>query len=208
MFKRISFLLIPFCVFSVLLLSGCASISDQVTQVKKPIYKPTNKTRSLLIFMRPSSFGWLIQSTLYDGLKYIGTLSANTQIAYQTSPGKHLFMVIGETADFMQADLLPNKTYYAEVMPRIGAWKARFSFRPQNGQIAQSDIEEWLADTTQVAPNSLGYDWAAENRDDIKAKHDKYLVEWNKKRPAEKQTLKASSGLYFQEFHWLEGFRR
>ncbi len=54
-------------------------------------------------------------------------------------------MVVGENADFISAELGANKTYYALVTPRIGAWKARFSLKPIHAdQLNSSQFDEWL----------------------------------------------------------------
>jgi hypothetical protein len=80
--------------------------------------------KALLVFMRPSGVGSGIQSTVYevsgDEVRIIGIVSAKTKIAYQAEPGKQLFMTVGESADFMSAELQPGRTYYASVAPRMG----------------------------------------------------------------------------------------
>jgi hypothetical protein len=175
------------------LLGACASTHMTEVPEGQRVSKPESGN-ALVYFMRPSSFGGAIQATLYDDDIYIGTISAGTHVPYQARPGRHLFMVIGESADFMQADLLAGKTYYAEVIPRLGVWKARFSLRPQNGQIAGSDIDGWLSTTRQVRVNDEGRKWAEENAADIKQKKAEYLPKWNGKGEADKQILHAGSG--------------
>jgi hypothetical protein len=107
---------------------------------------------ALVFFTRPSSYGGAIQATIYDGDTYIGTVSGGTHVAYQATPGTHLFMVVGESADFMSAELLPGKTYYAGVHARMGVWKARFSFVPFNGADIANGKEE-VDDSRQVVVN-------------------------------------------------------
>jgi hypothetical protein len=172
------------------LFSACAS--PHMTVVSGNTELKPEPGKSLLVFMRPSSFGGAIQATIYDGTAYIATVSANTKIAYQAKPGKHMFMVIGESADFMQADLLEGKTYYAKVAARMGFWKSRFSFIPQNGQTSDENINEWLENTKLTRPNNLGLEWAKNNNVSIMKKHDKYLPAWENK--TEKQILYESSG--------------
>src|SRR5262245_41180330 len=45
----------------------------------------------------------------------IATMASKTIVAYQANPGKHLFMIWGESADFMTADVTPGATYYVLV---------------------------------------------------------------------------------------------
>lgn len=175
-------------------LSACASNQMNAVSDNAKVMRPA-LGKALVIFVRPSMLGGAVQSTIYDGDNYIGTLSMHTQIAYQATPGTHMFMVVGESADFMRAELLPNKTYYAEVILRPGVWKARFSFRPQNGQIPKKDVEDWLGSNRQVEVNDAGRKWAQEHAADIQAKKAKYLAKWQSKPEADKQTLNANSGI-------------
>lgn len=150
--------------------------------------------KALINFMRPSSFGGAIQSTLYDGDTYIGTISANTRLCYQAEPGQHLFMIVGESADFMQANLLPNKTYYVNVAPRPGFLKSRFSLRPMNGQVPQDKIDKWVRATKEVKVNEKGKLWANQNAASVQNQKKKYLPKWNQKSEKDKQTLHPESG--------------
>jgi hypothetical protein len=138
--------------------------------------------------------GGAIQSTIYDGDQYIGTVSAGTHVAYHAEPGRHMFMVIGENADFMQADLLADKTYSAVVAPRFGMWKARFSLNPNNGEHADAQVQEWLKSTKQVTVNDEGLRWARDNAASIQQKKAADLPRWEAKPEGEKQILRAESG--------------
>lgn len=174
-------------------LAGCASTQMTAVPPDQLITRP-DSGKALIYFARPSSFGGAIQATLFDDEQYIGTSSASTVVPYQATPGAHMFMVIGESADFLQADLSPGKTYYAEVTPRLGAWKARFSLRPQNGQIPDKEVEGWMQSCKQVKPNESGLDWAQQNIASIKQKKNEYLPRWQSKNDADKQILRAESG--------------
>ncbi|OGI43708.1 MAG: hypothetical protein A2637_03755 [Candidatus Muproteobacteria bacterium RIFCSPHIGHO2_01_FULL_65_16] len=174
-------------------LSACASTHMTVVDDGARVARPA-PGKALVYFVRPTSFGGAVQATVYDSDSYIGTVSANTHVAYQAGPGRHLFMVIGESADFMRADLTAGRTYYAKVQPRMGVWKARFSFEPANGQFSSKELSDWLAATKQVAVNDEGRKWAAENAEDIRSKRVEYLPKWESKPGGEKQVLKAESG--------------
>jgi hypothetical protein len=157
------------------------------------ITKPS-PDKALIFFIRATSFGGAIQAAIYDDTDFIGTSSANTHIAYLAKPGKRMFMVTGESADFMEADLTAGKIYYADVVPRMGVWKARFSFRPHNGQVDKAEEERNLSNTKQVALNAQGNSWAQDNKDDARNMRDKYLPEWNAKPADAKQILRSQSG--------------
>lgn len=174
--------------------AGCAT-SPHLVEVSNPEeYMAPESGKALVVFMRPSSFGGAIQATLYDGMDYFATISAQTRVAYQAEPGEHLFMVIGESADFMAAELLPEKTYYALVTPRMGVWKARFSLKPINDGFPDEDFQDYLESTRLMRVNPEGEQWAEENRQSIVQKHDEYLAKWNSKPEAEKPMLYPTSG--------------
>lgn len=177
----------------VALFSACAS--NHMTPVaENALTAGPAPGKALIHFMRPSSFGGAIQSTVWDGESYIGTVSANSRVCYQAEPGEHMFMVVGESADFMQAELLPGKTYYAVVTPRPGFWKARFSLRPMNGQEPQENIDKWVAGTREVSVNDSGRQWAAANQDSVMRMKERYLPVWMEKSESDKQILNADSG--------------
>lgn len=177
-----------------LLMTGCASTQMNPIAKDQLVTKP-EPGKALVYFVRPSVFGGAIQAPLFDDEQYIGTSSTNTIVPYQATPGAHMFMVLGETADFLQADLLAGKTYYAQVTPRIGAWKARFSLRPQNGQISDKEVAGWMSSAnTQVVANEKGLTWAKKNAASTKKLKQEYLPQWQSKADADKQTLRAESG--------------
>ncbi|WP_066016659.1 hypothetical protein [Endozoicomonas atrinae] len=176
-----------------LFITGCAS--NHMTEVSETEATLTpDQGKALVHFMRPSVLGGAIQSTVYDGTEYLGTVSSQTRLAYQADPGKHMFMAIGESADFLEADLAAEKTYYVIVAPRMGVWKARFSLNPASGKASQEQIDEWFASTKEVKPNQNGYVWAKEKEQDIQELHDRYLPAWHSKADHKKQRLTSESG--------------
>jgi hypothetical protein len=60
---------------------------------------------ALVIFLRPSAAAYRDYSTIYDDTEFVGNIGAQARFSYHAAPGKHLFTVIGETADFMDAEL-------------------------------------------------------------------------------------------------------
>jgi len=135
--------------------TGCAS-TKMVDSASQTI-QPAPSDQAQVVFLRVSSFGGAIQSTVFDATEaesqFIGILSAGKKLSYLTSPGKRKFMVVSEAADFLEADLLPGKTYYAMVTPRMGAWKARFSLYPirsgNDGEFSMQSgkFDKWVSST-------------------------------------------------------------
>jgi hypothetical protein len=70
----------------------------------------------------------------------------------------------------MHANFAAEKTYYSVVVSRPGIIRAHFSFMPQNGQIEQEKMGQWLASTTQVVINEEGRMWAENNAESVAQK--------------------------------------
>jgi hypothetical protein len=141
---------------------------------------------SMVVFMRSTFVGSAISASVFDvsgpETKFIGLVNNGTKIAYPVTPGEHTFMVISESADFMQARILPGRTYYALVTPRIGVWKARFSFRPvRQNELSGSEFSGWNSATHFVVNSPESQNWAAQNAADIASKRNQYWPEWNNK---------------------------
>ncbi|WP_144428356.1 hypothetical protein ABMY26_32530 [Azospirillum sp. HJ39] len=168
-------------VSTLLLLSACAS--PHMRDASEPVAatKPSENSATLVL-MRPSMFGGAIQSSVYDitsgKSEFIGIVSAGKKIAYETPAGKHRLMVVGESADFMDADLATDQVYYARIAPRFGMWKARFSLEPVPA--SSSDLESDLKACTWVENTPASHDWARANMQSVDMKKAEYLADWEK----------------------------
>ena len=160
--------------------------------------QPPPPGRSLVIFMRPGRSGGETSAALFEDETLIAIVMARTYFSYETTPGKHRFMVVSEAADFMDADLVDGKVYFARVAPREGLWRARFSLRPVTPNDPQwAEVREWIAASTRVTLNNAGRGWAQENAASIAEKHDAYLVKWLGKN--ERPTLYREDGIAFTD---------
>ena len=183
------------------LLTGCASSRMKpVPETQAPYVLAAGETQ--VIFMRPSFFGGAIQSSVFDVTdnkdELIGIVSAGTKVRYGTQSGEHLFMVVGENADFMRAFLDPGKTYYALVTVRMGFLKARFSLKPvRRDELDGETFKGWDKSTSFVENTEQSRQWARDNRDSISTKKAEYLQKWAAKSPAEKAdvTLTVNDGI-------------
>lgn len=177
------------------IIAGCSGTIKNMREIPdENLVIIPDQGKSVVVFMRPESSAWQIQSVVFEIKNklpsLLGILAAKTKLAYRLDPGPHLFMVVGESADFMSADLAPNKTYYALVEPRMGVWKARFSFDPVHEEkISTSDLADWLEDCRWVEMTAESLDWAQENMPSIQAKFDKYYPVWLQKEQSKKPHL-------------------
>ncbi|HET9598467.1 MAG TPA: hypothetical protein VFP65_22960 [Anaeromyxobacteraceae bacterium] len=183
-------------------LGACASKSAHMRPVAGDagVALKAGKDEAIVVFMRPSIYGGAIQSSVFDATtpesKFIGIVSAHTKVAYRTTPGEHVFMVVSEAADFMSAQLEPGKTYYARVSARVGMWKARFSLAP----VSKVDLgmpefasDDGSCDLVENGPTAV--EWANENAASIQTKRVEYFQKWMSKPEAERPVLRAGDGV-------------
>lgn len=188
------------------MVTGCSTMSGHMKVAPEAEPKATDD-KALLVFIRPSALGAAVQASLYDvtndDVEFIGISSYQTKVPYMVEPGEHKFMVVGESADFMKATLEAGKTYYAVVSPRMGFWKARFSFKPirRTGEgeftVSSEEFASWLKNGKFVEKQPTADIWFEENKADIRAKRDKYWPAWEGKEASEQQnqTMNADDGI-------------
>ena len=196
--ERISACLTLFLI--VLLLPGCAGTVKNMRSVSpEQIISVPEEGKSMVVFMRPSTLGFAIQSSVFeiqkDSPSLVGIVAAKTKVAYQLEPGEHLFMVVGESADFMTAELEANRTYYALVTPRMGVWKARFSLKPIHfDELSSSQFKEWQKSGEWVEKSPASDNWANANMPSIQSKYKEYYAKWMSKGLAERPKLWPQDG--------------
>lgn len=178
-------------------LAGCQSTLVQKSANQVLTNAPADKAQ--VVFMRVSALGGAVQASLFDTTsgtpEFIGISSTGTKLAYMVEPGERTFMVTGESADYLQANLEAGKTYYAVVAPRMGVWSARFSLRPihknrvfdNDFNMENSKFEKWLKDTTLVENAPTAIEWFEKNKGKIAKKHSKYWSAWNEKSVQDKK---------------------
>ena len=176
----------------ILFLGGCAGTVKNMQEVPESSIKTApSEGKAMVVFLRPSGRAYSWSASIFEikgnQPEIIGIIAAKKKIAYEVNPGKHTFMVVSESADFMTADLLPNKTYYALVTPRAGVINARFSLKAvHNAEANSATLNKWLNACKWVSKNSDSYKWATSNSTDIQAKFAKNYTKWVSK-PANKQ---------------------
>lgn len=188
-------------IVTVTIMSGCSGTikhmnpAPQGTKIEKP-----DMNVAQVVFLRPQTLGFAIQSAVFEidkeTRKIVGIVPAKAKVSYQTTPGDHVFMVLGESADFMYATLEGGKTYYVLVRPRMGIWKARFSLDPvHKDEVTAEKLQAWL-DACQLVEISEDTDkWVNENNEDIAETHKEYYEDWMDKSVEERPKLEAEDGL-------------
>jgi hypothetical protein len=173
--------------------AGCSVQSDLMTRTgDRATTLAPEAGKALVVFLRPTLTGYAIQAAVYDGERFIGIVSRHAAVPYQADPGAHRFMVVSEAADFLDAELAPGRTYFVNVAPRMGAWRARFSLLPLSAERDARDVATWLGESTVVAPNADGQAWAERNHASVLKKKNAYEPKWLQK--AARPTLHAGDG--------------
>jgi hypothetical protein len=179
-------------------LGACGGAAQMIPAAEAPAIRPGE---ALIVFMRPSNFGGLVASSVFDvsgaETKFIGIVYPGNKFAHAVPAGEHTFMVVGESADFMRATVVPGRTYYALVTPRIGVWKARFSFRPvRESELGGSEFASWDGATRFVTNSPDSVNWAQQNAADVDSKRAEYWSDWMGKPEHQRasQTLNPPDG--------------
>lgn len=191
-----------FLVFLLVLLNGCAPPVKhmQVSPVAKLAVTQPAQGKALVVFLRASDQYRGMQSSVFrvgsDGvLSLVGILAVRTKVAYQLEPGTHLFMAIGEGAEFMTANLQPGMTYYVLIDSRPGKWKARFALEPvRAAMLDTSEFRSSLADCIWVEKTADSELWAQSNRNSIEGKRAKSYPKWQAESAGKKATLMPGDG--------------
>jgi hypothetical protein len=169
--------------------------------------KPAADT-ALVVFLRPRFFGgeggW---ATVFDApdtdTTFLGAVEYRHKLAVQLAPGRHRLMVIGESADFLDAELEAGKTYYVAVKVHPGWRDARFTLVPVHNDPAAkycvqcAGFREWNSTTTFQEMSPAAQSWYAQNQARIEALKAEYLPKWNAKPPEDRaeRLLEARDGL-------------
>lgn len=175
----------------VILLLGFTVYADFGYMAKSDRALTPEPEQALIVFVRPKpSLGKALWTddygqaiSLYDvsgeDTKFMGILYKKTKICYDLDPGEYTFMVVGEAADFMKATVAAGKTYYVLLSPRLGVWKARFSFQPlRQSDLTSDKFSKWNSKNDLIANTPESEKWYSEKAAEIATKKEEYFSEW------------------------------
>jgi hypothetical protein len=158
------------------------------TPVAVPVTAAAADASSKLVFMRVSKQSSGTDAMLFDvtdagGPRFIGTVGAAAKLSYPLNPGLYTFMVVGETAEFMQANIAGGKTYYALVIPKAGA--KRYAIEPvRQNEIGGKEFASWDRGTKPMSGGAGTY-----NAADAAEKRSRHWAEWVRKAESERAEL-------------------
>ncbi len=179
------------------------SISEQSTESV-----PAGKSQIVFVRFSSKMSGSKVPAVLFELSDekeiLISPIPNESKVTYNVEPGKHLFMVHStEAADFLEADILPNRIYYVMVRPFPGAIFWRFSFAPfrKSGDsefiIGSDNFMKWVAQSINVEKSEETLDWHNKKHVDVSNKRKKYLPKWKSKslKQRNSQTLSSDDGI-------------
>jgi hypothetical protein len=86
--------------------------------------------------------------------RFLGDAQVGGRFAVVLPPGEHLFVTWSESAEGLRANLLPGRTYYVEVSPRMGVWTARVDLLAVAPRLESwKNLQDWLAETELLEPD-------------------------------------------------------
>jgi len=149
---------------------------------------------AVVVFVRPTGAAPGVQWSVFEveekrPASLVGILGAMKKVAYRTWPGRHLFMCIGPTPDFVTANLEAGKLYYVLMMPNMGD----FVLQPVRGA-EHEQLRTRLSQTGWVETTDDSLKWAHDNREDIEAKRFKFYGIWRRRPSFERLALYPDDG--------------
>lgn len=185
-------------------LAGCASNLMQASPTG--VVKAPASDKATVVFMRKSMVAAAIRADLFevvDGkLKFIGQLPTGNKIAWETTPGRKIYMAYGNAADFMIADVRAGRTYYSIVRPNwgTGGFAPTPIRRDNTGEfsVTSPQFKEWSSTTLlEVKSQQEAQAWFDENREKLENIYKLYWNRFETKSPNEKaeRTLSPEDGI-------------
>jgi len=155
--------------------------------------------KALIAFLRPSIWGGPVASSLFEIVDnkavMVGILHQKQRLNVVVTPGTHLYMLMGESAEFMSAEVLADKTYYVAIHPHMGVWKARFTLKPVHQDMLDTkEFENWKYACALIDHTARDDEWASLNASQIEDKRAKYYPDFQKMSDAERPALRAADG--------------
>jgi hypothetical protein len=155
-----------FCCAFLLLLPACRMANKQMHPIEMTEEILTiTPDEAAIVFYRVVDDGVNapIVEAAGEELRFVATVSGRSRALHRTKPGKHVYIVGGEGARMLDADLAPGKYHYVHVKTGMGLFKPDFTL------IATEPLD--LSETQWLAPNLAdGNAWILDNANSWKRK--------------------------------------
>lgn len=177
-----------------LVLAGCTTLRgmQQVPADRVNVKPPADQAAVVFLRAAPSGTTTSLFEVREPQDKFIGLLVSDTRLVYLTAPGRTRFMVVGLSANFLDAELEAGKTYQVAIILGPNA-EEHFRLQPVRPGEAPSKPVQYCLDTcTWVENTDRSQAWARGQWSSIQRKKARYLPIWGS-RP-NRPVLLASDG--------------
>lgn len=107
-------------------ISFCGALSAQVlTKVQGP-----SPGKTVVYIFRLNGTGSMVNFTFLDSTVVIGRFSGVNYMRYECEPGHHVIWARSENRSFVEGILEPDRVYFLESVPTMGAVKAAVQLVP------------------------------------------------------------------------------
>ena len=183
------------CLVLTLVLAGCVSLRGMREVPPDAVRLAPTTDQATIVFLRPARAG--TTTSLFElrgsDQRFIGLLVSDTRLVHRTAPGRTRFMVIGLSADFLDAELEAGKTYQVAVLLGQGPSEQFFVLRPvRPGAPQPAAVQYCLSTCTWVENTERSEAWARRESSSIQRKKARYLPAWESQ--PNRPTLLAKDG--------------
>lgn len=169
-------------VVTVLFLASTLSMAA-AAQPEPAIVSGPGPDKATIVFMRPSGLGIADHAPIFDvsgkAPVILARLGAHKKIAEAVNPGPHRFMVIGNRATLLDADVAAGKVYYVLVTPEQGGARPHFVFMPVTSAVTPVGFAGYQAQTEWVGDDMGASAWADHHIRSIEVDEERALREWH-----------------------------
>jgi hypothetical protein len=161
----------------VLFATGCMTMRGmQEVALGQAMNTTPPSGKAAIVFLRPSLHGYTasVFELKPDANVFAGHVLPYKKLLYLTDPGPTRFMVSGQGADLMGAELEAGKTYYVIVAPGSGTG---FSLRPVT-RSDDADLPRWLQDCAWIETGPGAQQWARQHAAAIQKRREQLLPRW------------------------------
>jgi len=182
---------------SAFLLVGCASTGMEPVTKMGGDYRPGPGETTVIFIGKNNPLARGAISRVFDVTTdqnvFVGFVQGGRQLAHKTTPGDHLYMVIGDNGDFIRTKMAGGKTYYIEINPSIGILGPRFYFagvqKNEQGEKGFQDrknkLKFWEKTPKAEAKGAAG----------AQKVRDKYLPKWIQEKGKDSYSLLPPDGM-------------
>ena len=172
--------------------TGCATTHTAGHKSGPDIEMPVTG-KSKVVFIRPSQYaGRGVVFGVHDEDRLIGVLQSGSFFEYECEPGHHLFSSSMEDVAMLEADLLPDRIYYAKVSSAMGWLISQvnmYSLHPGCAGNLWPELPHILAGLRESVVTSRHVERDRKHADTYRERIEKYLEYKYRPNPNREQIL-------------------